>query len=348
MKNFYKNKNILITGHSGFKGSWLSLMLLYLKSNIYGFSLKPKRLSLFNILKLNRKITKNKFCDIRNYKQLEKFVSRSNPDIIFHLAAQPIVSEGYLKPVYTWEVNVEGTLNLLKASEKIKKNCTLAIITTDKVYKDLGKKKYDENATLGGDDPYSASKVAVENLINEWRKVKKNKKVKITVARAGNVIGGGDWSKNRLIPDLVRNVSKKKFTYIRRPKSIRPWQYVLKVLEGYLILAKKTYQSNASQFDGPFNFGPQISECKSVYNVVKEFNNNWKIRVRYKSNLKNFKETDYLFLNSKKAKSKLNWLSSYSLKQTIQKTCMWYKNFYLKKNNIYNFSIKEIKDCLKI
>ncbi len=348
MRNFYKNKNILITGHSGFKGSWLSLMLLYLNSNIYGYSLKPKKLSLFNILKLNTKITGNKFCDIRNYKQLEKFFLKSNPDIVFHLAAQPIVSESYLKPIYTWEVNVEGTLNILKASEKLKKKCTLVIITTDKVYKDLGKKKYDENAKLGGDDPYSASKVAVENLINEWRKIKKNKKVKITVARAGNVIGGGDWSKNRLIPDLVRNVSKKKITYIRRPKSIRPWQYVLKVLEGYLILAKKNYLSNSDQFDEPFNFGPRISECKSVYSVVKEFNNNWKTRVIYKSNMKKFKETDYLFLNSKKAKSKLNWLSSYSLKQTIKKTCVWYKNFYLKKGNIYNFSIKEIKDCLKI
>ena len=206
----------------------------------------------------------------------------------------------------------------------------------------------DENAKLGGDDPYSASKVAVENLIVEWKKIKKNKKVKITVARAGNVIGGGDWSKNRLIPDLVRNISKKKFTYIRRPKSIRPWQYVLKVLEGYLILTKKNYLSNSSQFDEPFNFGPQISECKSVYAVVNEFNNNWKTKVIYKSNMKKFKETNYLFLNSKKAKSKLNWLSSYPLKQTIKKTCVWYKNFYLKKGNIYNFSIKEIKDCLKI
>ncbi len=348
MRNFYKNKNILITGHSGFKGSWLSLMLIYLKSNIYGYSLKPQKLSLFNVLKLKKKITKNKFCDIRNYKQLEKFVLISNPNLIFHLAAQPIVSEGYLKPIYTWEVNVEGTLNLLKASEKLKKKCTLVIITTDKVYKDLGKKQYNENAKLGGDDPYSASKVAVENLIYEWRKVKKNKKVKITVARAGNVIGGGDWSKNRLIPDLVRNVSKKKITYIRRPKSIRPWQYALNVLEGYLILAKKNYQSNASQFDEPFNFGPRISECKSVYNVTKEFNNNWKSRVVFKSNLKKFKETDYLLLNSKKAKSKLNWFPSNSLKQTIKKTCEWYKNFYLKKVNMYNFSIKEIKDCLKI
>ena len=141
MKDFFKKKNILITGHTGFKGSWLSLMLLYMQSNVYGYSLKPKRLSLFNTLKLNTKLKSNKFSDIRNYKKLENFVLKSKPDIIFHLAAQPIVSEGYLKPRYTWDVNVNGTLNLLKISEKLKKKCSLVIITTDKVYKDLGKKK---------------------------------------------------------------------------------------------------------------------------------------------------------------------------------------------------------------
>ncbi len=347
MKDFFKKKNILITGHTGFKGSWLSLMLLYMQGNVYGYSLKPKRLSLFNSLRLNTKLKGNKFSDIRNYKELENFVLKSKPDIIFHLAAQPIVSEGYLKPRYTWDVNVNGTLNLLKISEKLKKKCSLIIITTDKVYKDLGKKKYDENSELSGDDPYSNSKVAVENLIKEWRKTNTNKKVKISVARAGNVVGGGDWSKNRLIPDLVRNISKKRKTFIRRPKSIRPWQYVLKVLQGYLILAKKNYFSKNNQFNTAYNFGPRVSECKTVYNVVREFKKNWDAKIIYKSNIKIFKETDYLFLNSKKAQLELNWLSTYSLKETIQKTCSWYKNFYFNKKNIYQISIKEIKDCLK-
>ncbi len=347
MKKFFKQKNILITGHTGFKGSWLSLMLLYMQSNVYGYSLKPKKLSLFNALNLNSKLKGNKFSDIRDYKQLEKFILKTKPDIIFHLAAQPIVSEGYIKPRYTWEVNVNGTLNLLKISEKLKKKCSLVIITTDKVYKDLGKKKYDENSELNGEDPYSASKVAVENLIREWRKTKTNKKVNISVARAGNVVGGGDWSKNRLIPDLVRNTLKKRKTFVRRPKSIRPWQYVLKVLEGYLILAKKNYLYPKSRFDTSFNFGPRISECKTVFNVVQEFRKNWNTKIIFKSNLENFKETDYLLLNSKKAKSQLDWFSSYSLKETIQKTCNWYKNFYFNKKYIYEFSIEEIKDCLK-
>ncbi len=347
MKDFFKKKNILITGHTGFKGSWLSLMLLYMQGNVYGYSLKPKKLSLFNTLRLESKLNGNKFCDIRNYKELEKFVLKTKPHIIFHLAAQPIVREGYIKPHYTWDVNVNGTLNLLKISEKLKKKCSLIVITTDKVYKDLGKKKYDESSELGGDDPYSTSKVAVEKLILEWRKTKTNKRVKISVARAGNVVGGGDWSKNRLIPDLVRDVSKKRKTYIRRPKSIRPWQYVLKVLEGYLILAKKNYLSKKNQFETSFNFGPRASECKTVDNVVKEFKKNWDTKVIYKSNIKNFIETNYLFLNSKKAKSELNWFSSYSLTETIKKTCNWYKNFYFNKKNIYKISIEEIKNCLK-
>lgn len=348
MKNFFKNKNILITGHTGFKGSWLTLILLYLQSNVCGYALKPKRLSLYNVLNLHNKLRKNKFSDIRDYDKLEKFVIKTEPDIIFHLAAQPIVSEGYLKPRYTWEVNAEGTLNLLKISEKLKKKCSLVIITTDKVYKDLGKKKYSEHAELEGADPYSLSKVVVENITNAWIKIKKNKKIKISVARAGNVIGGGDWSKNRLIPDIVRNNFKKKNTYIRRPKFIRPWQYVLKVLEGYLILAKKNYLSKTSKYGGAYNFGPRVSECKTVYKVVKEFSKHWETKVIFKSNKKKFKETEYLFLNSAKAKSELGWSSSYSLKETIQKTCNWYKNFYFNKKHIYELSIQEIKDCLKI
>jgi CDP-glucose 4,6-dehydratase len=348
MINFYKNKNIIITGHTGFKGSWLTLMLILSGANVFGYSLKPKKLSLFNCLKLNEKLSENKFSDIRNYNKLEKFIINSKPDIIFHLAAQPIVSEGYLKPLYTWNVNVGGTLNLLKVTGKLKKKCSVVIITTDKVYKDSGKKKYSEDSELEGKDPYSLSKVAVENLTDSWRTLNNNKKIKITVARAGNVIGGGDWSKNRLIPDLVKNIIKKKITHIRRPESIRPWQYVLKVLEGYMILAKKNYLSNTNKYDCAYNFGPKISECKKVKTVVGEFTKNWKTKIIYKSNIKKFQETDYLFLNSKKAKIELKWLSSYTLKETIKKTCDWYRIFYFDKKSIYKHSIKEIKDCLKL
>jgi len=348
MISFYKNKNIIITGHTGFKGSWLTLMLILLGSNVFGYSLKPKKLSLFNCLKLNKKLSGNKFSDIRNYNKLEKFIIKSKPDLIFHLAAQPIVSEGYLKPLYTWNVNVDGTLNLLKVTDKLKKKCSVVIITTDKVYKDIGKKKYSEESELEGKDPYSSSKVAVENLTDAWRKINNNKKIKITVARAGNVIGGGDWSKNRLIPDLIKNIVNKKITYIRRPESIRPWQYVIKVLEGYMILAKKNYLSKSNKYDCAYNFGPKVSECKKVRIVVGEFTKNWKTKVIYKSNIKKFQETEYLFLNSKKAKIELNWFSPLSLKETIRKTCDWYKIFYFNKKNIYKYSVKEIKDCLKL
>lgn len=348
MKNFYKNKKVIVTGHTGFKGSWLTIILKFLGSNVYGYALKPKKLSLFNALNLKDKLVKNKFSDIRNYLSLKSFILKTKPDIIFHLAAQSIVSEGYLKPEYTWDVNVDGTLNLLKTTEQLKKKCTLIVVTTDKVYKDLGKKKYDEESILEGNDPYSSSKVVVEKIVENWKKIRKNTNVKISVARAGNVIGGGDWSKDRLIPDLIKNTILKKKTNIRNPNFIRPWQYVIKVLEGYLLLAKKNYISKNNYYNSAFNFGPKISECKMVKDVIKEFSKNWKIKITYKHNGKKFKETSYLFLNSKKAKKSLKWVSSYSLAKTIQYTSDWYKKFYYNKKDIYQYSLQQIKKCIKI
>lgn len=348
MRDFYKNKKIVITGHTGFKGSWLSLMLKYLGSNVYGYALKPNKLSLYNVLNLKTKLVDNKFSDIRNYLALKKFILNTKPDIIFHLAAQSIVSEGYMKPKYTWDVNVDGTVNLLKITEMLQKKCTIIIVTTDKVYKDLGKKKYDENSDLEGNDPYSSSKVVVEKIVENWKKVRKNKKIKISVARAGNVIGGGDWSKNRLIPDLIKNAVSKKTTEIRNPNFIRPWQYVIKVLEGYLLLAKKNYLSKNNFYNSPFNFGPKISECKMVKEVIKETAKNWQIKTTYKYTGKKFKETSYLLLNSKKAKQNLEWNSSYSLAKTIKYTSDWYKIFYYNKKNIYEYSLQQIKECIKI
>ena len=347
MKNFYKNKKIVITGHTGFKGSWLTLIFLFLNSKVYGYSLKPNKISLFNVLSLKKKIKKNQFNDIRNTKKLENFIKQSNPDLIFHLAAQPIVSEGYVKPNYTWDVNVNGTLNLLKATEKLKKKCSVIIITTDKVYKDEGKKHYSESSDLGGTDPYSISKVGVEKLIEIFRRINRNNRISISVARAGNVIGGGDWQKNRLIPDLVKNNIRNKKTYIRNPKSTRPWQYVIKVLQGYLILGMKNYLSKNKKYETAYNFGPKSSECKSVKYVIKEFSKNWDTRVIFGNNIKKFKEANYLFLNSKKAKKELNWQSLYSLKKSIRRTINWYKEFYFNKANIFKYSLNEVKESFK-
>tara|TARA_B100000029_G_scaffold476947_1_gene521515 strand:- start:8728 stop:9780 length:1053 start_codon:yes stop_codon:yes gene_type:complete len=347
MKNFYKNKKIIITGHTGFKGSWLTLMLSYLGANIHGFSLKPKSLSLFKILNLEKKILLNNYSDIRNFNKLNNFIKKSKPDLIFHLAAQPIVSEGFSKPKYTWDVNVNGTLNLLKSLDNIKKKCAVVIITTDKVYLDKGKKSYIEESELGGSDPYSISKVAVEKLTSQWIKINKSKNLKISVARAGNVVGGGDWSKNRLIPDLVRKGNKKSNkVYIRNPGSIRPWQYVLGVLVGYLKLGMKTYKSENKKFQSPYNFGPNIGDCKNVKYIVSIFLKFWNSKIIYKSNIKKFKETKYLFLNSKKARKDLNWISRSNLNSTIKKTLNWYKHYYYKKN-IFQYSLNEIKNTLK-
>ena len=225
--NFWKNKKVLITGHTGFKGSWLSLLLLNLGSKIEGISLNPvDELNLFNLLNLENKV-KHNIIDIRNTDLINKKISDSKPDIIFHLAAQPLVRESYLKPRYTWEVNVNGTINVLEALKNLNSNCAVIFITTDKVYKNnewiYGYREIDQ---LGGYDPYSSSKAGAEIAIQSWRSSFLNTEIQenifIASARAGNVIGGGDWSKDRIIPDAVRALHANQKIKVRNPYSSSP------------------------------------------------------------------------------------------------------------------------------
>ena len=241
---FWENKKVLITGHSGFKGSWLATWLNFYGSKICGISLPPENpFNLFDNLNIKDKIYESHFSDICNLPELTKIVNSFKPDITFHLAAQPLVLTSYKKPLLTWETNVIGTANLLNALSNLNTNSTLVVITTDKVYENkewiYG---YKENDQLGGHDPYSASKAAVEILVNSWRKSfcqpQKNGRLKIATARAGNVIGGGDWSQNRLIPDSIKALLKKEKIKIRNPHSTRPWQHVLEPLSGYLTLQR--------------------------------------------------------------------------------------------------------------
>ena len=270
-KNF-NNKKVLITGHTGFKGSWLSLWMHLLKAKVLGISnkhlTKPNH---YQFLGLNTKI-KEKFLDIRDLNKLKKTVRNFKPDFIFHLAAQSIVSNSYDNPIKTWTTNTIGTVNLLESLKEIKNNCSVIIITSDKSYKNIEiNRGFIENDILGGFDPYSASKASAELAISSYFKsfLEKKKNVSLCIARAGNVIGGGDWTKNRLIPDCVRSVHLHKSVIIRNPDSTRPWQHVLEALGGYMLLAINL-KKNKSLNGEPFNFGPGPKNNFSVLSVFKK------------------------------------------------------------------------------
>ena len=272
--NFWKNKKVFVTGHTGFKGSWLCIILNLLGAKITGYALKPKsNPNLFNLAKIGNIIDKSIIADVRDFKRLHKEIKKSNSTILFHLAAQPLVRYSYLEPKETFDTNFNGTLNILDAVRKIKKIKTSIIITTDKVY-DISKNKiFRETDKLGGIDPYSASKVCCEYLFTSYISsfFKKTDYQRLATVRAGNVIGGGDYSEDRLIPDIYRSAKKAKQIILRNPKSVRPWQHVLEPLSGYLILAEKLYKNKIKNQSQNWNFGPNLSSCKTVKYVAEKF-----------------------------------------------------------------------------
>jgi len=350
-KKFFKNKKIIITGHTGFKGSWLTLCLNLFGANILGISNGyPTSISHFRDLKIEKNI-KHKICDITNLKKLKKIFNDYQPDYVFHLAAQAIVSKSFKDPVSTFNSNTIGTLNVLESLKSVRK-CKVVIITSDKSYKNLEiKRGYYENDILGGDDPYSGSKGAAELVINSYVKsyFQNGKNVRIGIARAGNVIGGGDWSLDRIIPDCVKSWYKKKKTIIRNPKSTRPWQHVFDAIRGYLILAIKL--ENIKIHGEAFNFGPDNKQNKSVLDLVKEIEKNWreaKWKLK-KNNVNQNKESNLLKLNSEKAKRYLDWYPVLDFKNAIKFTANWYIEF--KKNgtrNTYSISKKSIIEYNKL
>lgn len=325
---FWKNKKVLITGCNGFKGSWLSFVLVKMGAKVYGFGLNDqKKTNLFKELGLKKKI-KFEYLDIRNKKNLAKYLNKINFDIVFHLAAQPLVLEGYKSPVKTFETNVLGTLNLLHLINLKFKNKIILNVTTDKVY--LNKKKYfayKEEDELGGVDPYSASKVCSEIISSCYKdSFFKNRGNLISTARAGNVIGGGDWSDYRLIPDVVRSWKNKKKLNIRNPNSIRPWQHVLDPTFGYMYLV---YKMNLNKkYSGNYNFGPNTNNKTKVISIIRNLQKNFK-NFDYKINrTKQLKEDNYLNLNSYKAKNFLGFRNKLSIKKSLDMTAKWYKHFY--------------------
>ena len=280
-RKFWKNKKVFITGHTGFKGSWLSIFLTHLGAEVTGYSLKPNtNPSLFNLAKVNNVIKKSIIADIRDYKKLYSEIKKSKASIIFHLAAQPLVRLSYIHPKDTFDVNFSGTLNILQIIKRLKNISTGIIITTDKVYNINKNKIFKETDSLGGLDPYSSSKVCVEYLFNSYNEsfFKDNKQMIATV-RAGNVIGGGDYSLDMLIPDIYKSANSKKSITLRNPSSIRPWQHVLEPLSGYLLLAQNIHSKKIKNIQQNWNFGPNISSCKSVRYLTNFLCKNLKIKV---------------------------------------------------------------------
>ena len=349
-KKFFYKKRVLITGNTGFKGSWLSLWMMTLGAKVLGIANGyPTKPSNFKDLNLSKNIDFKKI-DVRNSKKIQKEILKFKPDFIFHLAAQAIVKKSYENPKQTWESNVIGTINILEGVKKLKKKkINIIIITSDKVYKNLEiNRGYHEKDILGGEDPYSASKSAADLATQSYCKtiLNNNPNIRISIARAGNVIGGGDWSVGRIIPDCMRSWSKFKKVDIRNPKSTRPWQHVFDVLNGYIMLAMNL-SKNKNLNGQSFNFGPKIEKKRDVLNVVNEMKKIW-VKGRYRIKKKDrFKETKLLHLNSRKAKIKLNWVCKLNLKEAIELTAIWYKNYYSNRKNIIDFSVNQIKDFEK-
>jgi CDP-glucose 4,6-dehydratase len=330
---FWKKKKVFITGHTGFKGSWLCLILNYLGAKNYGYALKPEKKSLFNESKIQNFLSSNTFGDIKNINLLKKRIQRIKPEIVFHLAAQPLVIESYKNPLKTFETNVMGTVNLLECLRNIKSIKSVVIVTTDKVYK-INKKNtsYSEISELGGYDPYSCSKVCAEIVVGYYIKSffqKTKLRNRISTARAGNVIGGGDYSKNRLLPDIIKSINNKSNLIIRNPNNIRPWQHVIEPLVGYLVLAEHQFKDKIKDKHNVWNFGPNKNSFKKVIDIV---NITKKLSFfKFKIHNKNkFVETKVLKLNSNKAHKKLKWFLKMNLETSLKQVIDWNRKIKIK------------------
>lgn len=346
-REFWGNKKVLITGHNGFKGSWLSLLLTSLGAEIYGISLENKDPnSLYNTLHFwNGK--NEEVIDIRNFEKINNAIKNISPDIIFHLAAQPLVRESYLNPVDTWSTNVMGTISILEAARSLNKKTIFIGITTDKVYQNkewiYG---YRENDRLGGNDPYSSSKAASELAMHSWKKsFASNTKLIISSARAGNVIGGGDYAKDRIIPDIIRAYKNDNILNLRNPNSTRPWQHVLEPLWGYILLAEK--MSSNPEISEAYNFGPEVSSNKTVLELVEEFSKILKVKFEVEKTFNNLKESNLLNLVSEKAQNKLNWQPIWNFKKTIFKTATWYNKTIINNLNSLDCCVDDITEFME-
>ena len=348
LKKFYKNKSVLITGVTGFKGTWLCSWLLELGANVVGVGYNPNpNKNLFYKLNLNRKIKLNLF-DIRNLSKLQQLVKKTKPSIIFHLAAQPLIYESYKKPLETFDINSRGTLNVLEVTRLNNFIKSVVLVTSDKCYENnFSTRGFRENDRLGGVDPYSASKASAEIIAKAYKEsFFKNKNIKgISTGRAGNVIGGGDWSPKRLIPDSIRCLIQGKPIFLRNPSFNRPWQLVLEPLKGYLILAMKQFK-NPKKYSGAWNFGTEKNSITSVKKIVEFIIKFWgsgNLKVNKK---RKFYEQENLQLNIEKSKKVLRWKPTYNIKKSVQITVEWYLEVFINKKEPLNVTVNQINNYM--
>lgn len=352
----YFGKRVLVTGHTGFKGSWISTWLLELGANVIGYSIGiPTNPSNFEVLNLGKKL-KHITGDIRDFDNLKKVFDDFSPEIVFHLSAQAITRRSYDMPQETFFTNLGGTVNILDCIRNTPSVKAAVIITSDKCYQNVewiwG---YRENDRLGGDDPYSASKACAEIACHSYIKsfFLSENSAKISTTRAGNVIGGGDWAMDRIIPDYVRAFSKNETLEIRSPNATRPWQHVLEPLSGYLWLGANLLQNNDKVSGESFNFGPLSNVNRTVEELISDFvkiwgNGKWVASDNTNNTKANKKEAGLLKLNCDKALCYLNWHAVLSFEETVKMTAEWYKAFYNRENDMFGFTVRQIEEYIEL
>lgn len=350
----YTGLRTFITGYTGFKGSWLALWLHTLRAKLYGYALVAPEPNHFTFIKAREFFEQEWIADINDYNILESALVQADPEIIFHLAAQPLVRYSYKEPVYTFQTNAIGTLNILNISRKLKNLKAIVIVTTDKVYDNKEwLYAYRESDRLGGYDPYSASKACAEIITDSMRKsffhpenYGKSHNVLIATARAGNVIGGGDWSEDRLIPDLIRGITSGSKTHIRNPNATRPWQHVLEPLMGYLMLGEKLLNGK-KEFATSFNFGPNLENNLSVQEMLEIAQSKWnKIQYEIHKDSNAPHEANLLMLDSTKAQRMLGWSPVWNCIDAVQHTMDWYREFYENNQVVSTIQMQEYQKLL--
>lgn len=352
--NFFKDKRVLVTGHTGFKGSWLSIWLHELGAKVIGVGLEPAtERDNFVLSRIGSKIEADIRADIRNEKQMQAIFEEHSPELVFHLAAQPLVRLSYEIPVETYQTNVMGTINVMEAIRKSGSVRVAVMITTDKCYDNVEQTKgYVETDPFGGYDPYSSSKGACEIAIQSWRRsffnpddFGRKHTVSIASVRAGNVIGGGDWAKDRIVPDCIRALESNEVIDIRSPKAVRPWEHVLEPLSGYLLLAKKMWESPTAYCEG-WNFGPEENSVLTVWEMARMITSAFGYgKLNDVSSPENVHEASLLMLNIDKAKGRLGWAPRLNAEECAALTSDWYKRY--KSEDVYDLCVEEIGKFLK-
>lgn len=353
-RSFWNGKKVFLTGHTGFKGSWLSVLLCNLGAELYGYSLAPlSPKSMYELCQIESILHNTELSDIRDRNSLIKAVTRFKPDIVIHMAAQSLVRNSYIDPVGTYETNVMGTVNLLEACKKVSSIKSIIVVTTDKCYENTEQIwPYREFDRLGGFDPYSNSKACCELVVEAYRNsfFPLQEGIGLATARAGNVIGGGDWSNDRLIPDFVRASYENKKLVIRNPGAIRPWQHVLDPLNGYLLLAENLYEGvNLQLFSGAWNFGPSESSNASVSDVLNLLSLQNPRQVEWTSSLGDEPhEANALKLDATKARKYLGWNSRLNLHAAIKETINWYNQSYSNPELSLKVTSEQIQSYMRI